>query len=92
MQLFQQAKKVFTLPPKERRRRYRDGFSEVGQYIIRWIRRPETATPDATRPWLSDTLDWLQLWTEEPTTAPDLEHDPMRPGSFDPSADFSPDP
>lgn len=91
--LFRQLAEVVTLKPpqvqqrrKRRREETRRGFMAV-QNIMRWIRRPRRPEPE--RLWLADTLDWLQLWHEEPATAPDPE--PTRPDSFNSSDDFSPD-
>jgi len=56
------------------------------QKIMRRIRRPQN--PEAERLWLADTMDWMQLWTEQPATEPDPE--PARPDSLEPSDDFSP--
>ena len=95
-QLFRDVKKAITgeapAPPPQRRRTEdtRSGFRPAAVRLVRSIFHPREGEPE--RPWLSDTLEWLQLWTEEPATGPDLDHDPMRPGSFDPSGDFSPDP
>ena len=95
-QLFHEVKKALTFNaknPVQRRRRTEDtrsGFRAAAVRLVRSIFHPREGEPE--RPWLSDTLEWLQLWTEEPATGPDLDHDPMRPGSFDPSGDFSPDP
>jgi hypothetical protein len=84
--------------PAQRRRRTeetRGGFRLAVAKIVRWaIRRTPPAVtdpPEAERFWLSDTMDWLQLWADnEATTAPDATHEPARPDSPDDPPDFSP--
>jgi hypothetical protein len=84
------AKAVITeFAPKPKRRRNRREETErafgMVRSIIRRVRRPRH---EPERLWLSDTLDWLQLWATFDETSPDLG--PFRPGSFPGDDGFSP--
>jgi hypothetical protein len=61
------------------------------QKIIRRIRHPKTPPPEVERLWLSDTMDWLQLWHEETISERDVSDEPTRPDSLDSPDDFSSD-
>jgi hypothetical protein len=92
-QLFRQLAKALTLTPAQQRRRRKDetqgGFKLAFHKIMRRIPRPETPPVEAARLWLADTLDWLQLWHEEPVTEPEPNNEPARPDAL--ADDFSTD-
>ena len=91
--LFRQLAKRLTIPePVQRRRKEetRGAFGRALQNIMRRIRRPEAPPPEPGSLWLADTMDWLQLWREEPITEPEACPEPTRPDGFDATADYSP--
>lgn len=97
-QLFREVKKALTgkapaPKPAQRRRRgeeTRSAFRLAFQKIMRRIRPPATPPPPAESLWLADTMDWMQLWHEEPNSGPEAYDEPTRPDGFDAAADCSP--
>jgi hypothetical protein len=77
--------------PSQRRRteETRGGFKLAVQKIMRRVHRKPPPT-EAERIWLSETMDWLQLWADsEAMSDLDAASDPTRPDGSNDIYDFS---